>query len=157
MLLKDNIHRLLGIIEFLTGGKVMINGMRFMAALVLGVCSQILKQFLNVHGNKPHACCETLCMQWHAALRTLYVYKINLEGYSNLTGSNFLLYCPFYNEERNALKLGFFLVVKNIDFNKLDLTQKIEILFNYGDLEFLAFFSKHVFLCMKKRKEFISK
>ena len=40
----------------------------------------------------------------------------------------FLLDCPFYSEGKNALKLCF-LVVTNIDFNKLDLTQKIRILF----------------------------
>ena len=36
------------------------------------------------------------------------------------------------------------LVVKNIDFNKLDLAQKLEILFKNSYPEFLAVFSKHV-------------
>ena len=37
---------------------------------------------------------------------------------------HFLLDYPFWNEERNTLKL-WFLGAKNIDSNKLDLTQKI--------------------------------
>ena len=37
---------------------------------------------------------------------------------------HFLLDCPFYNEERNSLKL-WLLVVKNMDFNKLDFDPKI--------------------------------
>ena len=66
---------------------------------------------------------------------------------------HFLPDCPFYNEERNLLKL-WLLVVKNIDFIKLDLTQKLEILFKTSDSEFLAVFSKHVFTCINKINDF---
>ena len=76
------------------------------------------------------------------------VYKLENE-------KHFLLDCLFYNEERNALKL-WFLVVKNIDFYQLDLTQKIEILFTNNDPEFLAFLSKHVFTCMRKKKDLLN-
>ena len=63
--------------------------------------------------------------------------------------------CDFYNQERNALSL-WFLTVKKTVFNQLDLNKKIEILFTNDDLQFLAIFSKHVFTCIKKRKDFIS-
>ena len=68
---------------------------------------------------------------------------------------HFLLDCLFYNEEKNSLK-WWLLVIKKIDFNKLDLTQKLEIFFKNKDPEFLAVFSKHVFICMKKRNDFSS-
>ena len=68
---------------------------------------------------------------------------------------HFLLDCPFYNEERNSFKL-WLLVVKNINFNKLDNT-KIRNPIPNSDPEFLAVFSKHVFTCMKKRNDFSSK
>ena len=68
---------------------------------------------------------------------------------------HFLLDCQFYNEDRNSLKL-WPLVIKYIDFNKLDLTQKLEILFKNSDPEFSAVFSKHVFTCMKKRNDYTS-
>ena len=68
---------------------------------------------------------------------------------------HFIIDCDFYNQERNALSL-WFLTVKNIDFNQLDLNKKIEILFNNDDPQFLAIFSKHIFTCMKKRRDFIS-
>ena len=48
---------------------------------------------------------------------------------------HFLVDFPFYNEERNSLKL-WLLVVKNIDFDKLDLTQKLEILFKNSNPEY---------------------
>ena len=67
----------------------------------------------------------------------------------------FIIDCDFYNQERNALS-SWFLTVKNIAFNQLDLNKKTEILFDNDDLQFLAFFSKHVFMCMKKRRDFIS-
>ena len=59
---------------------------------------------------------------------------------------HFLLDYPFYNNlEGNALKLCF-LVVKNIDFNKLDLTKynttNRNMLFKNGDTECLAFLLK---------------
>ena len=67
----------------------------------------------------------------------------------------FIIDCDFYNQERNGLSL-WFLTVKNKDFNQLDLNKKIEILFNNDDPQFLAIYSKHIFTCMKKRRDFIS-
>ena len=47
--------------------------------------------------------------------------------------------CDFYNQERNSLSL-WFLTVKNIVFNQLDLNKKIEILFDNDNPQYLAIF-----------------
>ena len=75
-------------------------------------------------------------------------HKINDE-------KHFIIDCEFCNQERNALSL-WFLNVKYIVFNLLGLNKKMEILCNNDDPQFLAIFSKHVFTCMKKRRDFIS-
>ena len=56
---------------------------------------------------------------------------------------HFIIDCDFYNQERNALSL-WFLTVKNIDFNQLDLNKKIKILFDNDDPQFLTIFSKEI-------------
>ena len=67
---------------------------------------------------------------------------------------HFIFDCALYDNERESLKL-WFLDQKNVDLNRIDKVEKLEILFRSTDQETQSMMSKYIFNCVYKRKDYM--